>query len=40
MELIANNTQVIPREQVVNNVSKGNFIEAKRIGREAQAGGV
>lgn len=28
MELIANNNQVIPKEQVVTSVSKGNFIEA------------
>jgi len=28
MELIANSTQIIPKEQVINTVSKGNFIEA------------
>lgn len=28
MELIANNTQIIPAEEVVTTVSKGNFIEA------------
>lgn len=27
MELIANNTQIIPKEQVITNVSRGNFIE-------------
>jgi hypothetical protein len=28
MELILNNTQIIPKEEVVTAVSKGNFIEA------------
>ncbi len=28
MELIANNTQIIPKEQVVTTVSEGNFMEA------------
>jgi len=31
MELIANNTQIIPKEQVITNVSKGNFIEANTV---------